>query len=139
MQSIKFRYVFKRKSDGHIYMLIVPIEVLEDAHGEIFSMLANDLWELVSRDSFTGLTINDRDIFENDILRVYTFYCEEEPELNESSDHTVLWMGDNDYPAFDLRPLLSYEVNSLSDMICSPEYAHYEIIGNTHEHEFSSV
>jgi len=69
MQEIKFRYTFKRKEDGRIYQLIVPIGVLEDGHGEIFSMLKNDLWELVSRDQFTGLHDKNKEIYGGDIIK----------------------------------------------------------------------
>ena len=70
MRPIKFRYSFRRKDDGHIYEIIVPVGVLEDGHGEIFSMFQNNLWELIARDQFIDHTDkNNKDIYENDTIK----------------------------------------------------------------------
>lgn len=64
-REIKFRYVFKRKTDGHIYIIEFSIEALEDKSvSQIKTMLRNDLWKLVARDQFTGLN----DFYEGDIV-----------------------------------------------------------------------
>lgn len=119
MQSIKFRYVFKRKSDGHIYMLIVPIEVLEDAHGEVFSMLANDLWELVSRDRFIGfLDKNECEVYENDILE------------SKCANGVVCWS--EKYVGFWIK---EHDGRAWSNLF-KEDKIEYEKVGNTHEHEF---
>jgi uncharacterized phage protein (TIGR01671 family) len=34
---------------------------------------------------------NDKEVFEGDIIRIYEYYCEEEPELNEWKDRVVEW------------------------------------------------
>lgn len=70
MREIKFRYTFKRNEDGHIYQIVVPLAVLEDGHGEIFTMLRNDLWTLVARDQWTGLHDKEgREIWEGDVCK----------------------------------------------------------------------
>lgn len=68
MREFKFRYTFERKIDNYIYQIIVPIECLEDGHGEIFSMLSNNMWVLINREQFTGfLDKQGKEICEGDI------------------------------------------------------------------------
>ncbi len=84
---------------------------------------------------YTGLkdTINKKDIYEGDIVRVYTFISEEEPKLNDFSVHQIKYMIDMDYPAFDLEPTLDDECNGLSWAICASEIEGIEVIGNIYE------
>jgi len=65
-----------------------------------------------------------KEIYKGDILKVDLF--------GEESIHTVIWGGHYDYPAFDLKPLLSNvdDVNSLSYAICAGKIT---IIGNIHQ------
>ncbi len=71
-----------------------------------------------------GVTANDKDIYEGDILKVKN-------EWGEQSLHAVKWCAEHDYPAFDLEPSVSDELNSIAEVICG-DYE-YEIIGNIYE------
>ena len=80
-----------------------------------------------------------KEIYEGDIIRVYTHYAAkygERPEetlADEYVDHVVKWCMDDEYPAFDLVPNLCPECNGISDMLCNQEYEFYEVIGNIYE------
>lgn len=70
--NIKIRYTFRRKLDGHIYkkgemyQICQPIEEIEKGPASNF---VNEIWELVARDLFTGLTDrNGVEIYLNDIV-----------------------------------------------------------------------
>lgn len=72
MRDIKLRYTFKRKEDGHIFQLLTSICALEEGSGQIRSMLANNLWELVGRDLCIGLNYeNATEIYEGDIVHCF--------------------------------------------------------------------
>ncbi len=78
-------------------------------------------------------TINKKEIYEEDIVRVYTWIDEEEPELNEFSVHKVEYKFDDDFPGFDLEPFLDCECNGISWAICDEESKGIEVVGNTCE------
>lgn len=68
--ELKFRYTFKRKNDGKFYQISLDIEILEQAHGQVFDMLANDLWELHAKDLYLGIQDkNGVDLCCNDICK----------------------------------------------------------------------
>lgn len=81
---------------------------------------------------YTGLKDkNGVKIYEEDVVRV-TYYGEE-------SVHVVKWMGEWDYPAFDLEPFLDCDSNGLSYVMCDCE-CETEVIGNIHDNpEFLEV
>lgn len=72
MRAIKFRYIWRRKGDGHIYVNIVPIECLEGAGDTPFvHMVKLNLWEMVARSQWTELLDkNGVEIYEGDITDV---------------------------------------------------------------------
>lgn len=78
-------------------------------------------------------TINKKEIYEEDIVRVYTWIDEEEPELNDFSVHKVEYKIDDDFPGFDLEPSLNVECNGIQWAICDVESKGIEIVGNTCE------
>ena len=81
---------------------------------------------------FTGLLDkHDKEIFEGDFLSITDGYYEQIRE--------VKWMGEKDYPAFDLVDWDNGEVNGLSEIVQSVEGFEYEIIGNIYEDTMANL
>lgn len=69
MQEIKFRYIWKKISDGKLWFEIVPIECIEGKGDKPFVLVKNNFWELFSRDLYTGLRDSeDKEIYEGDFV-----------------------------------------------------------------------
>jgi len=84
---------------------------------------------------FTGLKDkNGKEIYEGDILGLVWEEIDEAGSTHWESIHEVIW-GGIDYPAFDLKPNLYCEENSLSHLACSPEAPYFEVIGNKFENQ----
>lgn len=75
---------------------------------------------------------NGTEIYEGDIVKVWHYHDEDAPELDESSNHEVVW-GGTDYPAFDLKPYISDDTNTLSYIVNEP--LEIEVIGNIYENK----
>lgn len=120
-REIKFRYVFKRKADGHIYMLEFKIELLEDGSpNPVESMIQNHLWELVSRDQYTGLKDkNGNEIYEWDIIQ-YQNECADRtpvlvPEMTPKNLEYITGIGNSEWEEKE------------------NQYSNIEVIGNIYE------
>ena len=76
---------------------------------------------------FTGLKdVNGRGIYEGDVVRV------SDVDGNGGYIDTVIWGGEDDYPAFDLKNHdVDYDSNALSSIV-NAGFEIIEVIGNVH-------
>ena len=86
-------------------------------------------------DLYIGIkdTINKKEMYGGDIVKIYTFISEEEPELNDFTIHKIEYKIAEDFPGFDLEPFLDCECNGLSWAMCAVECEGIEVIGNVTE------
>ena len=69
MSEIKFRYVYSNGKE--IKRFIYTIEEIEELPmTEEFYALSKQGFKLISRDRFTGIVINEEELFENDIVKI---------------------------------------------------------------------
>ena len=86
--------------------------------------IKNDHVELLQS---TGLKdVNGKDIYKDDIVRVFDVY------EDVGYVDIVIWGGEDDYPAFDLKNhAVDYDSNALSS-IFNGDFEIIEVIGNVH-------
>ncbi len=70
------------------------------------------------------------EIYDGDIIRLYTYFEPEEPELNSSTVHKVEYQLYLDYPGFDLVPYGDWECNGLGWAVADSECVGFKVIGN---------
>ncbi len=103
-----------------------------------FSHLEDSIWKVIpeSIGQYIGLKDNPPDdtkrteIYDRDIVRLYTCFEPEEPELNESTVHKVEYQLYLDYPGFDLVPYGDWECNGLGWAVADSECVGFKVIGN---------
>lgn len=106
-----------------------------------FAHLEDSVWKVIpeSVGQYIGFKDNPPShkirlaMYEGDIVRLYTFFSEEEPELNDSTIHRIEYRLDEDFPGFDLVPYGDWECNGISWALCDAECEGIEVIGNVTE------
>ncbi len=104
-----------------------------------FSHLEDSVWKVIPetvgqyigfKDNPPG--VNEKvEMYEGDIVKLYTHFDEEETTLSESTEHIIKWQGNGlDFPGFDLVPYDDWECNGISWALCATECVGIEVIGN---------
>ena len=96
----------------------------DELKGLTLDALDTDNFEI---EQFTGLKdVNGRGIYEGDVVRV------SDVDGNGGYIDTVIWGGEDDYPAFDLKNHdVDYDSNALSSIV-NAGFEIIEVIGNVH-------
>lgn len=141
MDKIKIRYVWKRKRDDLIWMEIAPIECVEGNGDTPFILHNNSLFDLISRDLFTGLKDkNGKDMIEGDIIR-YCYHVNKPPKdfvmVIEYHTKTLEIGWEHDETMFCGFILKGIDENSEDGVWYTdiPVIEDIEIIGNIHENK----
>jgi len=127
--EIKIRYTFKRKSDGHIWQEITPIECLEGKGDKPFVLKAYEPeWDLIGRD----LKVGHDGLYEGDIVRIANYetsWKHKEPDFDwrvfEIKWNQYTWALNNSaiYTPFQTYDKLGipYEIEKIGDIYTTPE------------------
>ena len=140
----KFKYFWDKPPYGKPYILMfnpewdlgAQINYLRDPVA--FSHLEDSIWKVIPETvgQYIGLKDNPPGIkekvemYEGDMIRLYTYFDEEGSELNESTVHQIVYDLESDYPGFDLKPYGDWECNGISWALCDTECDGIEVIGN---------
>lgn len=112
-------YGYFYKIDDKAYRLNTEDDDLKDTKVEV---------NINTVSQYTGLKDkNGKEIYEGD-----TVECWECGYEDEKSEYKIVYLSNQDYPAFDLWPQADVESNGLSHYLACGEI---EIIGNIHEEE----
>lgn len=133
-REIKFKYIWRRKEDGHFYVNISPIECLE-LHGDRpFVHIADlNIWEMVARCEYIGIKDKSgNDIFEDDILggeshRIRMTDNRKVPGSEHFAAFQVLCVG-SAWGTRRVKPQMGHPSKGVSVLA-----GLFEVIGNIHE------
>jgi uncharacterized phage protein (TIGR01671 family) len=130
IRSKKWKYGSLVKDESHSYIILESSQAFTQS-SQHWSVDAPAF--IVEKDSVSQFTSvrdsNKREVYGGDIIKVYDDDCIE--DSCNFKYHEVVY-GNSDYPAFDLKPRLTDDMNSLSFLACSGLHW-FEVCGNVHE------
>lgn len=112
---------------GKSQYLIYPIDAKD---GRAIEVIPETIGQYIGFKNHPPGKIERTEMYEGDIVRLYTYFDEEEPESNDSTVHKIEYRLDQDFPGFDLVPYGDWECNGISWALCDTECDGIEIIGN---------
>jgi hypothetical protein len=127
MQEIKIRYTFKRRSDGHIWQEIVPLDCLEGRGDKPFILRGHaPYWTLLGKDLFTGRTDKKgNDVYSGDIMKVVQRTIGSGKKTKYKDFHIAVEF----YKGSFILPFQNYGEYRFRD----GDIEHFEVIGNIYE------
>ena len=135
MREIKFRVWDKQKkrwieNTGNPYVFPFNGKVAMTCWGSKTGYISDtDYSEYYELSQYTGLKDkNEKEIYEGDIISVVDIGT----NPSENSRHQIVYCGEDDYPAFDLKPHLDCDSNGLSYLKAGGD-EEMIVIGNVYE------